>query len=123
MHDWLKSHLKPKRYLHSKNVAEMAAAFSDIYGINVESAVKAGILHDAAKGMSAEELINFCKEHHLKIPFFEDICRMEPQLLHSYASRWLAKNQFGVHDKEILDAIAEHTLGSLHMSTLSKMLL
>ena len=122
MHDWLKSHLKPKRSLHSKNVAEMAAAFSDIYAINVESAVKAGILHDAGKGMSAEELIAFCKEHKIKVPFFDDICRMEPQLLHSFVSCWLAKNQFGIHDKEILDAIAEHTLGSLHMSTLSKML-
>ena len=122
VHDWLKGHLKPKRYLHSKNVAEMAAAFSDIYAINVESAVKAGILHDAGKGMSAEELIAFCKEHRIKVPFFEDICRMEPQLLHSFVSCWLAKNQFGIHDKEILDAIAEHTLGSLHMSTLSKML-
>ena len=87
VHDWLKSHLKPKRYLHSKNVAEMAAAFSDIYEINVEAAVKAGILHDAAKGMDGQDLINFCKEHKIKVPFFEDICKMEPQLLHSYASR------------------------------------
>ncbi len=72
--------------------------------------------------MSAEELIAFCQERRIKVPFFEDICRMEPQLLHSYASRWLAKHQFGIHDKDILDAIAEHTLGSLTMSTLSKML-
>ena len=122
VHDWLKAHLKVNRYLHSKNVAEMAAALSDIYDVNVEAAVKAGILHDAGKGFSGLELIRFCKEHKIKVPFFEDICRMEPSLLHSYASAWLAQHLFDVHDKDILSAIAEHTLGSLHMSTLSKIL-
>ena len=53
VHDWLKSHLKTNRYLHSKNVAEMAAALSDIYDVNVEAAVKAGILHDAGKAFPA----------------------------------------------------------------------
>lgn len=122
VHDWLKSHLKTNRYLHSKNVAEMAAALSDIYDVNVEAAVKAGILHDAGKGFSGPELIRFCKEHKIKVPFFDDICRLEPSLLHSYASAWIAQHLFGVRDKDILQAISEHTLGSLHMSTLSKIL-
>ena len=122
VHDWLKAHLKTNRYLHSKTVAEMAAALSDIYDVNVESAVKAGILHDAGKGFSGPELIRFCQEHKIKVPFFEDICRMEPSLLHSYVSAWLAQHVFDVHNKDIVAAIAEHTLGSLHMSTLSKIL-
>lgn len=122
VHDWLKAHLKTNRYLHSKNVAEMAAALSDIYDVNVESAVKAGILHDAGKGFSGPELIRFCQEHKIKVPFFEDICRMEPSLLHGYVSAWLAQHVFDVHNKDIVAAIAEHTLGSLHMSTLSKIL-
>lgn len=122
VHTWLKAHLKPNRYLHSKNVAEMAAAFSDIYDVNVELAVKAGIMHDAGKGFSGAELIAFCKEHKIKVPFFEDICRMEPSLLHSYVSAWIAQHEFGVTNKDVIRAIAEHTLGSLHMSTLSKIL-
>lgn len=122
VHDWLKAHLKPNRYLHSKNVAEMAAAFSDIYEVNVEDAVKAGILHDAGKGFSGKELIEFCKKNRIKVPYFEDICKCEPALLHSYASAWIARHTFDVRNKDILQAIAEHTLGSLHMSTLSKIL-
>lgn len=122
IHEWLKTHLKPNRYLHSCKVAEMAAALSDIYDINVETAVRAGILHDAAKGFSGSELINFCRTHKIKVPFFEDISRQEPSLLHSYVSAWLAKHKFGVKDTAITRAIAEHTLGSLQMSTLSKIL-
>ncbi|MBR4591754.1 MAG: nicotinate-nucleotide adenylyltransferase [Elusimicrobiaceae bacterium] len=122
IHDWLKTHLKPNRYLHSQKVAEMAAALSDIYDVNVEAAVRAGILHDSGKGFSGEELIHFCRTHKIKVPFFEDICRQEPSLLHSYVSAWLAKHQFDTRNKDIVNAIAEHTLGSLKMSVLSKIL-
>lgn len=122
LHNWLREHLKPNRYLHSCKVAEMAAALSDIYDVPVESAVRAGILHDAGKGFSGPELIQFCTTHHIKVPFFEDISRQEPSLLHSFVSAWLAKHRFGVKDPQIVRAVAEHTLGSLHMSTLSKIL-
>ena len=122
VHEWLKSHLKTNRYLHSKNVAEMAAALSDIYDVNVEAAVRAGIMHDAGKGFSGPELIAFCKKRKIRVPFFDDICKQEPSLLHSFVSRWIAQNHFGVKDKDVLSAIAEHTLGSLKMSTLSKIL-
>ena len=121
-HRWLKAHLKPNRYLHSIKVAELCAVLSDIYEVPTQKAVQAGIFHDAGKGFSAEELITFCKKHHLKIPYFDDICRCEPALLHSFVSAVLAKEVFGIKDKEVLNAIAEHTLGSLEMSQLSKML-
>ncbi len=122
VHRWLKAHLKPNRYLHSVKVAEQCSLLSDIYEVAAEKAVQAGILHDAGKGLSGTELIAFCKQHKISVPFFEDICRFEPSLLHSYVSAWLAKHEFGVKDKEVLAAITEHTLGSLHMSTLSKIL-
>lgn len=122
VHEWLRAHLKPNRYLHSCKVAEMAAVLSDIYDVKVETAVRAGILHDAGKGFSGPELINFCHTHKIKVPFFEDICRQEPSLLHSFVSAWLAKHHFGVKDPQVVRAIAEHTLGSLHMSVLSKIL-
>ena len=121
-HRWLKEHLKPNRYLHSIKVAELCAVLSDIYEVPAEKAVQAGIFHDAGKGLSGTELISFCKKRRLKIPYFEDICRCEPALLHSFASAALAKELFGIKDKEILDAIAEHTLGSLEMTQLSKIL-
>lgn len=122
VHRWLLTRLKPNRYQHSVKVAELCAILSDIYEVPVEKAVQAGILHDAGKGFSGTELISFCKEHKIRVPYFDDICRFEPSLLHSYVSAWLARHEFGVKDKYVLNAIAEHTLGSLHMSTLSKIL-
>lgn len=121
-HQWLKDHLKPNRYLHSIKVAELCAVLSDIYEVPVEKAVQAGIFHDAGKGFSAEHLITYCKNHKIKVPHFEDICRCEPALLHSFVSAGLAKELFAIKDKDILHAITEHTLGSLNMTQLSKIL-
>lgn len=122
VHRWLRAHLKPNRYLHSVKVAELCAVLSDIYEMPVEKAVQAGILHDAGKGFSGPELIAFCKSRRLKVPYFDDICCFEPALLHSYVSAWLARHEFGVKEKDVLDAITQHTLGSLEMDTLSKIL-
>ena len=121
-HRWLKKNLKPNRYLHSVKVAELCAVLSDIYEVPIEQAVQAGILHDAGKGLSSQELITYCKTHKLKVPYFEDICRCEPALLHSYVSAVLARKLFGIKDKDVLSAISEHTLGSLTMTQLSKIL-
>ena len=121
-HRWLKAHLKPNRYLHSVKVAELCAILSDIYEVSPEKAVQAGILHDAGKGFTNEELIAYCQAHKIKVPYFEDICACEPALLHSYVSAGLARRLFGIKEKEILDAISQHTLGSLKMTQLSKIL-
>ncbi|MBR3632648.1 MAG: nicotinate (nicotinamide) nucleotide adenylyltransferase [Elusimicrobiaceae bacterium] len=121
-HRWLKKHLKPNRYLHSIKVAELCAVLSDIYEVPTEKAVQAGILHDAGKGFSAQDLIHYCTEHRLKIPYFEDICKCEPALLHSFVSAQLAQELFSIQDRDVLTAIEEHTLGSLNMTQLSKIL-
>ncbi len=122
IHRWLKARLKPNRYIHSQKVADMAAVLADIYDVNVEDAVLAAILHDAGKGFTGPELVRFCRTHKIKVPFFEDMCRQEPSLLHSFVSAWLAQHEFRVRKPEVLQAIAEHTLGSLQMSVLSKIL-
>lgn len=121
-HRWLKAHLKPNRYLHSIKVAELCAVLSDIYEVPAEKAVQAGILHDAGKGFSAADLVTYCQTHKIKVPYFDDICQCEPALLHSFVSAGLAKELFAIKDKEILQAIAEHTLGSLTMTQPSKIL-
>ena len=44
----------------------------------------------------------------------------EKKLLHSPAGATLAKNEFGIEDKEILDAICYHTTGRGDMTLLEK---
>lgn len=121
-HAWLRRRLKENRYLHSKAVAALAAELAGVYGANKERAALAGLLHDAAKCMADKDLVKYCLKHKIRPEYFDEICRYEPSLLHSYASAFMTEHVFGVKDKEILDAVAQHTLGGDGMTLLSKVL-
>jgi predicted HD superfamily hydrolase involved in NAD metabolism len=49
----------------------------------------------------------------------DPVCEATPHLLHADVSAIVARNQFGMQDEEVMDAIAHHTLGRPGMSPLS----
>ncbi|MCZ0899690.1 bis(5'-nucleosyl)-tetraphosphatase (symmetrical) YqeK, partial [Microcoleus sp. HI-ES] len=49
----------------------------------------------------------------------DSVLEAHPHLLHADASAIVARDEFGVVDREILEAIANHTLGRPNMSQLS----
>lgn len=111
--------LEEKRYEHTLGVAYTAAALAMRYGASVESAELAGLLHDCAKGMEEEKCISFCEKHHIGIT---DIERRKPQLLHAKVGSFLAMKTYKVHDKDVINAILNHTTGRPGMSLLEKII-
>lgn len=122
IHKWLQENLRPNRYLHVKLVAQRAAELAQIYGAHVESMALAAILHDSAKCMSGEQLIEYCIKHKIKPNEFEAICKHSPALLHADVSADLAKKLFKVKKQNVLNAIKYHTLGRLNMTLEEKIL-
>ena len=111
--------LVEKRYEHTLGVAYTAAALAMRYGASIESAELAGLLHDCAKGMEEEKSISFCEKHHIGIT---DVERRKPQLLHAKVGSFLAMNTYKVHDKDVINAILNHTTGRPAMSLLEKII-
>ena len=111
--------LEEKRYEHTLGVAYTAAALAMRYGASIESAELAGLLHDCAKGMEEEKSISFCEKHHIGIT---DVERRKPQLLHAKVGSFLAMNTYKVHDKDVINAILNHTTGRPGMSLLEKII-
>lgn len=109
--------LEKKRYEHTLGVAYTAAALAMRYGACVESAELAGLLHDCAKGMDEEKSIAFCEKHHIGIT---DVERKKPQLLHAKVGSFLAMNTYKVRDRDVMNAILNHTTGRPGMSLLEK---
>ena len=62
----LKSKLTPKRYIHTTGVRYTAAALAMRYGLSVEDASMAGVLHDCAKCFSDDELVRKCLKNNLE---------------------------------------------------------
>ena len=117
--EWLKGRVGSGLYCHSAATQELAAELADIYGVDSEKAVLAGLLHDCAKQMSHEELISHAKHYQIQL---DHIRLAQPGLLHAPVGAKLVHAELGITDSEILDAIAVHNTGSRDMSRLGKVL-
>lgn len=113
----LKSKMTEKRYEHTLGVEYTCACLAMRYGIDMEKAMTAGLLHDCAKHLLPEKKLQKCKKYHLPIQEFE---RTNPELLHAKLGAYFAEHKYGVKDSEILSAITWHTTGRPAMTMLDK---
>lgn len=117
--NWLKENLYEERFLHSLGVMEAAVELAQMFNLDVEKAKLTGLLHDAAKCFSNEKLLEIIHQH---IPEVEDCELLNYKTLHAPVSAYLAKEKFGIEDKQILDAIRWHTLGRCNMTDFEKII-
>lgn len=116
---WLRNNLNDERYEHSLGTAEMAKKLAEEYSQNSERAYTAGLLHDCAKCFSTEKLLEIIDKNNLDVDKIE---KMNYKTLHAPVSAYVAKEEFGVTDEEILSAIRWHTIGKLNMSDFEKII-
>ena len=116
----IEKELNEKRYEHTLSVAYTAASLAMVHGEDPDDAYIAGMLHDCAKGLSADKLIKICVKNRIPV---SDVERNNPTaLLHAKVGRHLAYKKYGVSDRNILHAIEFHTTGRPGMSTLEKII-
>ncbi|MFW6035878.1 MAG: bis(5'-nucleosyl)-tetraphosphatase (symmetrical) YqeK [Halothermotrichaceae bacterium] len=115
----LKKNLSEKRYKHCLGVAETAEKLALKQNIAKKKAYIAGLLHDCAKDITIKKIKKYCQQSTWTID--EDEWSMK-KLLHAPASAYLAQEEYGIYDKDILSAIRYHTIGATDMSNLSKII-
>lgn len=111
--------LSPSRLRHTRGVMYTAQALAMRYDVDIEKAGMAGLLHDCAKGLSDKEMLKRCKKAGLLITEAE---QKNPSLLHAKLGAYYAKEQYGIMDEEVLDAICCHTTGKPAMTRLEMIL-
>lgn len=111
----LSKKLSVKRFDHTIGVSYTAAAMAMRYGLNVDRAAMSGLLHDCAKYMTDDELIEKCTKYGIECS--ETELRNE-YLLHAKLGAYLSKEKYGIEDEEICSAVRYHTTGKPAMSVL-----
>ncbi len=111
----LKECLSYERYIHSLGTMEKAMELAQEFGLDVEKAQVAGLLHDCAKCISNEELEEFkdC---------FDESEKLSCKTWHAPVGEIIAKRDFGVTDEEILSSIRWHTIGKKDMTDFEKII-
>lgn len=111
--DWLKKNLTEERYEHTLGTAECAKLLATMFDENPDKAELAGLLHDTAKCHPTEKLLEIIKE---KLPEIPECELLNYKTYHAPVGAYIVEKEFGVKDKEILNAIKYHTLGRVNMT-------
>lgn len=119
MHARLSGMIPEKRLIHSIGVMETAVRLAPAVGVDVGKARIAGLLHDCAKKLTREQMLEACKK--AGIALFDGEAESEP-ILHAPAGVHVARYEFGVTDREVLSAIRYHTAGAPDMSPLEELI-
>lgn len=107
--------LKRKRLLHTLNVAILAVKYAVLHNINPDKALIAGVLHDCAKELPKNMQSSMSMEKGGEIFDIDKIW-------HGPAGAVFAKEEFGVDDEEVLDAIMYHTTARAGITDLEKII-
>lgn len=115
----LRACLDEERFLHTLGVAEKARELAENFGEDADKGYLAGLLHDCAKCFSKEDLFRVMSENSVELGI--DECEfLNPKTYHAPVGAIVAKESFGIQDKEILSSIRWHTLGRVNMSNFEK---
>ena len=108
-----------RRYTHSVYVSHMAVDMAKTFGVDINKAFVAGLIHDCAKSMSYDEMIAYADRYGYT---FDDITLNCAGIMHADAGALYAKYEYGIDDTEILNAIRYHTVARVGMTALDKII-
>jgi nicotinate-nucleotide adenylyltransferase len=114
---YVSAHVSARRLFHSVSTASLARQMAIRWDLDPERAYLAGIAHDMCKEFTAQDMIRAASEDGQPIgKWMLD----HPRLLHGRAAASVLFDEFGIADDEILEAVREHTFGSMSMGKLAR---
>lgn len=115
----LKEKLKKSRYKHSLGVVKAGLALNAHHKLKIdEDRIKCMcLLHDCCKHLEDEYYSLYKISHQLDDSILDDRFK-----LHAILAAIACKDEYGVNDLEIQEAIRVHTTGKLNMNVLDKLL-
>lgn len=110
--DFMKESLSDFRFTHCLRVEKVARGLAAEYNGDVERAGLAGLLHDFAKERDDQEFLDTIKSHHLD----PDLANYNNAIWHGIVGAEIVKDELGIYDEVVLNAIRRHTVGAVNMT-------
>lgn len=110
--------MSEKRFRHVLGVEAAALDLARQYGCDERKASLAALLHDYAKEVADQVFLDLIDQYHLG----EDLKVWGNNVWHGMVGAYKIRQDFGLEDQEILQAIQRHTVGAAQMTLLDKVL-
>ena len=115
--DLARAWLPQNRFLHSKNVAVLAAQLCTRFGIDEQEGYLAGIAHDMCKAWTPDAILKLANQDALPVNSVE---MQKPELMHGRAAAVYLQVYHGITNQALLQALQMHTFGGPAMDSLAK---
>jgi predicted HD superfamily hydrolase involved in NAD metabolism len=115
----IRERLPAKKVDHVISVTEMLLGLSEALGIGEEQAAAAGLLHDYCRALPNSDLLRRAEDLGLEITPLQ---QERPKLLHGPVAAMEIREDFGIDDEEICEAIFWHTTGTPGLGRLGQAL-
>lgn len=110
----VRERMSEKRFQHTLGVRYEAVRLAALHRIPLQKAALAAMLHDCAKGLPFEEMLSLAAQAGIT----DENLLSSPALLHGPVGAYIAKTRLHVLDEDVLNAVANHTVGREGMSPL-----
>lgn len=114
---YIEKNLSEKRLNHTYSVAEEAVSLARKHGADIKKARIAALFHDMCRGLSKEASNMYVRHLGLGAKYIDNI-----NLAHSKIAAAIMKKDYGINDKDLINAVAFHTTGRAGMSVLEKII-
>lgn len=105
-----------KRWRHVLGVVDTAVELADRFGGDRDKAWLAALLHDYTKAWPIDRMERIIREQGLPL----ELLAHDKELWHAHVGAWVVRQEHGIDDEEVLDAIRYHTSGREGMTLLDK---
>lgn len=107
--------LSEKRLVHTEGVRKTARELCEIYGADAGKADLAVCCHDIFRGRQSDELDELIERYGIPERY-----KGNANLSHGKIAAAVMEKEFGIKDRQIIDAVSYHTTGRAGMSLLEK---
>lgn len=107
---------KQSRFEHCLRVEQTAIKLAEKNHCDVEQAAVAGLIHDYAKERTDQEFQQVIKNKNLD----PDLLNWGNFIWHGEVGAEIIRDELGITDETILNAVRRHTIGASEMTTLDK---
>lgn len=112
--DLMHQRLDDNRFDHCVRVEQTSRELAAKYGVDVDQAGLAGLLHDYAKQIAPADFVRVIEEQGLG----RDLLQYNRGVWHGMVGVWFLQTETGVSDPAVLQAIRRHTTGDPEMTRL-----
>ncbi|TCD46745.1 HDIG domain-containing protein [Streptococcus sp. X16XC17] len=114
----VQSAMGPKRFEHVLGVEKAALELAARYNADATKASLAALLHDYAKERPDQDFLDIIDQYGLD----QGLKNWGNNIWHGMVGSHIIRQEFGLEDDEILQAVERHTVGASQMTLLDKVL-